>query len=61
MYNSQNFHFILDILDYVILDIVTMDPILETPEDAIIEQSELEKCFKVFDIHEKRSKWWLCF
>ena len=46
MYNSQNFHFILDILDYVILDIVTMDPILETPEDASIEQSELEKCFK---------------
>jgi len=31
-----------------------MDPILETPEDAIIEQSELEKCFKVFDIHEKK-------
>ena len=31
-----------------------MDPILETPEDAIIEQSELEKCFKVFDIQERR-------
>ena len=43
---SKNPEFIIDILDYIILDIVRMDTIQETPEDAIIQQPELVQCFK---------------
>ena len=43
---GTNLDFILDIIDYIILDIVKMDTIRETPDDAEIEKSELQKCFK---------------
>ena len=43
---GTNLDFILDIIDYIILDIVKMDTIRETPDDAEIEKPELQKCFK---------------